>query len=114
MSNNQNGWTALMLAADAGHIAIVKLLTEPEHGADVNRKKTGGETALMLAATKGHGEIVYRLLDKGADPKLTNKGDKTAYALAIKKGHLQVAALLKSWSGKELRKSQKSSKSQNS
>jgi ankyrin repeat protein len=48
--------TALHLAAEKGHLEIVKLLLE--HGADVNEKtKYGGETAVEMAEHMGHTKV---------------------------------------------------------
>ena len=50
---NEDGSTALMLAAQGGHTAIV-LAMGLECGADVSATKLDGSTALMLAAQGGH------------------------------------------------------------
>jgi ankyrin repeat protein len=52
--------TPLMVAADAGHEAMVEWLLG--RGVDVNVKDTGGCTALMLAAGRGSMEVVRLLL----------------------------------------------------
>jgi ankyrin repeat protein len=51
--------TALMFAADAGHIDTVKELLQ--RGADVDRVDTGGRTALGFARERGHEDIVALL-----------------------------------------------------
>ena len=48
--------TALMEAASAGHVDIVKLLKE--HGADVNAQSEAGNTALTYAACGGFEDVV--------------------------------------------------------
>ncbi|KAH0556854.1 hypothetical protein GP486_005358, partial [Trichoglossum hirsutum] len=64
-----SGVTALHLAAENGHEAVVRLLIEK--GADVNAEKTyrwnEGETALHLAAENGHEAVARLLTKKGAD-----------------------------------------------
>ncbi|KAH6892843.1 ankyrin repeat-containing domain protein [Coprinopsis sp. MPI-PUGE-AT-0042] len=59
----KNEWTALMIAAREGHIAIVKqLLNAPE--IDVNVvSEPDGQTALSYASAEGHTKIVNLLLD---------------------------------------------------
>jgi ankyrin repeat protein len=59
--------TALMFAAQNGHLEISKLLID--RGADVNAKYDGW-TALMFASKKGYREVVKTLLEKGADYKI--------------------------------------------
>ncbi|KAF2142999.1 uncharacterized protein K452DRAFT_297511 [Aplosporella prunicola CBS 121167] len=55
------------VAAQLGHLAIVKLLLK--RGADPNHhfKKYARSTALQLAASRGHVGVVHALLDAGAD-----------------------------------------------
>lgn len=57
--------TAVMCAAELGHLAIVKFLTEA--GADIYTRSNDGKTAVMLAADDGHLETVKWLTDAGAD-----------------------------------------------
>ena len=51
--------TALMLAADNGHLEVARLLLEA--GADKNCCDDDGMTALLLAADKGHLEVAHLL-----------------------------------------------------
>ena len=53
---NDFGATALMLACQIGHIAVVKLLLE--NGALDNAIGNDGNTAYMLAAEHGHTDIM--------------------------------------------------------
>ena len=57
---NNNGLTALMLAAGHGHVEVVRVLLEA--GADVNLASNNGSTASMLAAGQGHVEVVRLLV----------------------------------------------------
>jgi ankyrin repeat protein len=75
---NLENKTALMMAASAGHLDVVKLLLE--RGANVNirskgcpfvvsqlaSKRPGGWTALAAAASSGNSEVVRILLERGA------------------------------------------------
>ena len=60
-----NGYTALMLASEKGHVDAVQALLDA--GADIEAKDYYGWTALMLASRYGHVEVVQALLDAGAD-----------------------------------------------
>ncbi len=79
---DQRGWTALTLAANEGHVEIVRaLLATP--GIDVNAKMSrSGMTALMRAATKGHLDIVEILLNRGANVNEVDNEGRTARDLA--------------------------------
>ena len=59
------GQTPLLLAAESGYDAVVKLLLDK--GADINAQ--GGEygNALQAASHRGHERVVKLLLDKGAN-----------------------------------------------
>jgi hypothetical protein len=58
-------WTALMLAADGGHVEVVRWLLNA--GASVDATNSGGLTALMLAARAGSLAAVRLLLEFNAD-----------------------------------------------
>src|SRR5258708_38457664 len=63
---NQEGQTALMLAARAGSLEVAELLVR--HGANVNaREKWRGQTALMWAADARSAELTRFLIDHKAD-----------------------------------------------
>jgi hypothetical protein len=49
---NAQGMTALMLAADMGHMDLSLLLLR--HGADVDKKNKAHQTASMMAQSRGH------------------------------------------------------------
>src|SRR5258708_33895964 len=63
---NQEGQTALMLAARAGSLDVADLLVR--HGANVNAKeKWRGQTALMWAADAGSAAMTRFLIAHKAD-----------------------------------------------
>ena len=76
---------AMKFAAEAGHIHIVKFLSELE----LDRRGACYDTALLVAASKGHTDIVLFLLDKGAK-------NEFAYATcyAAREGHTDIVKLL--------------------
>ena len=86
-SATEFGATALIFAADSGHVEIVKALIDG--GADVNLKdSTYGSTAIDWAAGKGYAPIVEILLAKGA----TSVSD--TLDAAIDKGYTEVAKVV--------------------
>ncbi|XP_029810860.1 photoreceptor ankyrin repeat protein isoform X2 [Suricata suricatta] len=64
---DKEGDTALMLAAQAGHVPLVSLLLNYYPGLDLERRDQRGLTALMKAAIRNRSECVAALLMAGAD-----------------------------------------------
>jgi len=56
--------TALILAAQQGHVDIVRLLLD--NHADINAMTKHGQTALSQAAYNGHMDVVKLLIEHGA------------------------------------------------
>jgi len=94
-SRDRHGQTALMLAAHAGHDAVVAMLIE--HGAALDVTAKWGLSALMLAIVAGHPEVARRLARAGADLALRGTGGtpgfggKTAHDLARERGMDELA-----------------------
>ena len=55
---------SLILAAESGHLDMVRLLIET--AADVNAARIDGYTALMCAAQNGHTDCAKLLIEAGA------------------------------------------------
>jgi len=91
-TKDNDGWTALMKAAENGHKEVVELLLK--NGADVNAKDNDGWTALMKAAKNGHKEIVELLLKNGADVNAKDNDGGTALMGAAWWGHKEIVELL--------------------
>ena len=70
------GYTPLYLAAERGHIDIVKLLIN--NGANISEKSSDGETPLYWVAREGYVDIVKLLLSAGADPYIADNEGETA------------------------------------
>ncbi len=79
----QNGWTALMLAANSRRFAVVKFLLN--HGADVHRRSVAYNDvdALMLAAQAGSAAICHLLLNYGVDVNETDVDGDTALMYVV-------------------------------
>ena len=93
-ARDEHGQTALMLAATAGHLAVVERLIEV--GADLDVTAKSDLTATMLAVTNGHYDVARALARAGADLARTGTGapgfdGKTASALAIERGEFLLA-----------------------
>ena len=95
---NEDGWTALHIAALKGHANLVRLLAEL--GAPVDAQSTAkagsypaGSTALHVAAHKGT-DATTALIEGGADAALRDAGGKTAREVAEVKGEDKIAALI--------------------
>ncbi len=87
----QRGKTALMVAAELGHEAVVDMLLThaDEHG--MRQLNVGaadsGDTALMLAAFHGHVAVVERLLAASAATEVPSQCGDTALMAAAVAGH---------------------------
>lgn len=69
---SSTGATALVLAAENGHIRPVKFLLE--QGANIAATDTVGRNALFMAAKFGKANIVQLLIGMGQDPCLVQDG----------------------------------------
>ena len=99
-AKDNNGWTALMVAAGQGYI-IKNVQVLLANGAEVNAKNNGGVTALMVATGKGHTEAVQVLLANGAEVNAKSNKGATALMIAEVKGHTEIVNLLKNAGAKE-------------
>ena len=91
--------TALVHAAQEGHIGIAELLIEK--GSDVNAKNKGGMTPLHNAARWSHKKIVELLIDKGADINATTSTyDETPLDWAMMGREKSIASLIRKHGGK--------------
>jgi len=90
---NQNGSTALMLAAFNGHKHIVKYLLE--NGANVNMKDQNGRTALIYSASGNNAETVDLLIKEGAEIDHTDNVEGfSALMFAAAEGQKDVVNIL--------------------
>lgn len=84
-AKDQNGRTALLLAAQRGHITVVEsLLLE---GVDINAQDQAGRTSLSLAVEQGLEDMVTALLKNRAEVNAHDIVGLTPLAYAAKSGH---------------------------
>jgi uncharacterized protein len=88
-----NGHTALMFAAEFGHIEVGKLLLA--NGADINAGDNFNDHALNVAAYHGQLEFAKMLVEMGAELNVQGYAGQTALGHAISQGHEDVAAFLR-------------------
>ena len=72
---NAKGYTALLIASNAGLKDVVKALLT--YGADVNAKLANGYAAIHLAAMNNHKGCVTELVSNGADVNARGQADIT-------------------------------------
>jgi len=89
---NNNGCTALILAAQNGHTNVVQLLLQ-EH-INVNIQNNDGCDALIFAAQNGYTDVVRLLLDKDVNVNMQSNNRNTALILAANNGHADIVRSL--------------------
>ena len=95
---NRYGGTALIPAAERGHVGTVQLLLE-KTDVDVNHVNKLGWTALLEAIVLSdgginHQEIIRLLIENGADVNLPDGDGKTPLELAREKGFSEIEQIL--------------------
>ena len=82
------------LAAQLGHLAVLRLLLEHGAMAAVEAEPRQAPSPLMQAAGAGRTEAVALLLEHGADPALRDPAGRTAADHALAAGHTDLAQRL--------------------
>ena len=91
-STDETGWTALMMAVNAGHETVVRLLLDA--GASVHLKNDAQDTALHLAARRGRTEAARLLLEANADFLARDADGRTPLFHAIEGRRAEIIELL--------------------
>lgn len=81
---NEDGFTALMIAAQHGHDNMLKILLE--YGASTTSTDETGWTALMEACQNDHADTVQLLLEHSADALATDRNGDNALMVACYHG----------------------------
>jgi len=89
---DEDGWTALHIAAAKGYDNLAKLLVE--HDANANSRTPDGRRPLHCAINAGHDRVVQLLLDYGADPTAVDAVGDTPLHTAVSRGNLEIVKLL--------------------
>ncbi|KAJ7407008.1 Ankyrin repeat and death domain-containing protein 1B [Pitangus sulphuratus] len=89
---NQEGNTALHLAAKNGHSEVVKILLEQWE--EINDLNQNGETAFYLSVEGGHEKCAELLLDAGSDMNVLTQNNSSALQVAVQNGHLSLVTFL--------------------
>ncbi|KAI1157435.1 hypothetical protein F5B18DRAFT_180543 [Nemania serpens] len=84
--------TAVLLAAESGHLDVVKFLFENQ--ADITIATKDGVTPVSRAAQNGHLDIVKFLFESQADITIASKDGVTPVSRAAHNGHLDVVEFL--------------------
>jgi hypothetical protein len=85
---DNRGWTALIGAAWAGHLDVIKVLIA--HKAEINKADKPGCTALIWAAWAGHLDVIKELIAHKADVNKADNLGESALILAARNGHLDI------------------------
>ena len=96
-------FTPLLYAANTMQLEAIQVLLE--HNADINSQDNRGRTSLCLVMSTYHGarkfvDLVWLLLEIGADPNICDNDDSTPLHHASSKGLLEAARLLLSYGAK--------------
>jgi ankyrin repeat protein len=88
----QNGSTLVFIAAEKGHVDVIKTLVE--HGADVNTSNDNGLTPVWIAAQNGHVNVFHSLIEHGANVNTPAENNVTPVWIAAQNGHVEVINVL--------------------
>ncbi|BAT88718.1 hypothetical protein VIGAN_05230100 [Vigna angularis var. angularis] len=87
-SKDDQGRTALHMAAANGHVDIVEYLIIK--GVDLNAPNEEKNTPLHWACLNGHVEVVKKLILAGANVSVLNRHERTPMDEAVSRGKLEV------------------------
>jgi ankyrin repeat protein len=88
----KEGWTPLMVAAEAGNTKAVRTLIDMK--VNIMTVEAVGFTALQLAASSGHGEVVQLMIDMGASFQTKGYLGESPLHTAARRGRDDVVRVL--------------------
>ncbi|XP_045124086.1 caspase-9-like isoform X2 [Portunus trituberculatus] len=89
---NEDGWTALHIAAKHDAVAVAEALLDA--GADIEARSNSGRTPLALACNQKKLSMAKKLLERGADASTTDGTGWTLLFQAVRSGSLEVVRWL--------------------
>lgn len=98
-ARGRDGRTALIWAANNGHIDVARLLLDK--GADVNAEDKNGWTALWAAVWMRRPDMVKLLLERGADVGTTGKHGGTLLQMAETRRDARIVGPLREYGAKK-------------
>lgn len=84
---NHRGETPLYAAVDRASTRITMLVADRTRKEDIDRAPRDGDTPLVLAVRRGYAEIVYRLLEAGANPEQKSRTGEALVQIAERSLH---------------------------
>ncbi len=91
-SSDETGLTALHIASQLGHEALVERLLD--RGANIEAREEAQYTPLMMAANSGEAGVVALLLKSGANPNAEDQDRSTPIMFAAQHGYAEIVKLL--------------------
>ena len=88
-SMDENGATLLTMAAQNGHVDVVRLLLQAT-GIEFNQALRDGTTSLTIAAHNGYVDVVRELINRGANVNQARRDGATPLFIAVVRGHVDV------------------------
>ncbi|XP_061648535.1 ankyrin repeat domain-containing protein 50 [Phyllopteryx taeniolatus] len=86
------GRTALILAAQEGHVGAARLLLDRR--SPIDHRAYDGHSALSAALLEGHGEVAELLMRRGADTDVRDAEGRPLLYLLVLEGRIHMAKLL--------------------
>lgn len=85
-AKNNNGVSALIFAANGGHVELVQLLLD-SYGADMNDRSNDWKTPFLCATRWCHLPVMRMLAERGADVTIHDREGMNAVMLAVASGN---------------------------
>lgn len=89
---NPRGKTALLHAVETNQLKCLQVLLD--NGGKVRLYTQDSDTALHIAINEGNAELLWSLLDRGADLEATDASGRTPQLAAVLKGQLTIMNIL--------------------
>ena len=91
---DDNGYTALMIACDTNSYTIVNYQYLLQVGANPDIQRNDADTAIIIACHNNHSDIVKLLLQYNADPLIASRNNDTALTVATHQNPIEIVEML--------------------